>query len=193
MAPTERRMTDRLQVGIGLVSLSVLVAAIGYFIAVSATTIVGVRILILALFAVVIAGLWFVAIRNGRAEHDARDALREENPGALVERVRLWSLPKGRVLKDVPIHFLIADAVEIVFETINHTVLARIPVDELTFVDIVTAKGDRSLDKALTLIYGDEQHVVQLFTITYASTDKLRARLRAAIGWPADGVPDAAP
>ena len=53
-------------------------------------------------------------------------------------------------------HFLIADAGEILFETVDRTALLRIPVAEIGFIDPVTAQGDRARDKALTIIYGDD-------------------------------------
>jgi hypothetical protein len=180
---------SRIDIGVGLISFTVLIVAV---------TITGMRLVsetlgfvLLVAFAgaVLVAVLWTAAIRNGRAESTARRRLQDEHPGALVERVRLWALPGGRVDPHLPVHFLIADAREISFETIEQTVLLRIAVEELGFADPVTAQGDTARDKALTLIYGDERLSVQFFTVTYASIGRLRARLRTAIGWPADGTP----
>lgn len=181
----------RMQVGVGLISFTVVIAMIGITL-ISWFADTGVRILIAVLFLAAIGVLWTSAIRNGRVERDFRRRLKEQHPGALVERVILWSLPKGRVEPGTPAQFVVADATEILFETINQTVLLRFPVEQLRNVDLVTAQGDRAKDKALTLIYGEEQNVVQLFTVTYAANDRLGARLRTAIGWPATGVPDPA-
>jgi hypothetical protein len=176
-------------VGIGLISFTVLIVAVAVtgvrFVADS----LGFVLLVIAAAVVLIAVLWTAAIRNGRAERTARRRLQQEHPGALVERVRLWALPAGRVDPHLPVHFLIADAREIGFETIDQTVLLRIPVEDLGFADLVTAQGDTARDKALTLIYGDEKLTAQFFTVTYASIGRLRARLRTAIGWPEDGTP----
>lgn len=189
MATTAKRTEARLQVGFGLVSISVVIAAVGAIVSILATQIVAVRIVILVLTLALIAALWGAAVNNGRLERETRNRLRAEHPGALVERVRLWSLPKGRVDRDIPMHFLIADASEISFEEVDQTVVLRIPVEDVTFVDLVTAQHDRAKDKAVTLIYGDDQQTVQFFTITYASNDRLRDRVRAAIGWSADRTP----
>jgi hypothetical protein len=177
-----------MQVGVGLISLTIVIAVIGITL-ISWFPDTGLRIVVAALFLAAIGVLWTAAIRNGHAERDVRTRLKEQHPGALVERVILWSLPKGRVEPGTPMQFLVADATEILFETADQTVLLRFPVAELSYVDLVTAQGDRVKDKALTLIYGEEQSVVQLFTITYAANDRLGARLRTAIGWPATGVP----
>jgi hypothetical protein len=179
----------RLQVGYGLISFTILLIALGITIGWYLIEDVGPRIVVVVLFVAAIGVLWTAALRNGRFEREARDRLRAEHPGALVERVRVWALPHGRLEKDTPIQFLIADASEITIETITQTVLVRIPVPELGLIDLVTAQHDRAKDKALTLIYGDEQNVVQLFTITYSANDRLGARLRTAIGWPATGAP----
>jgi hypothetical protein len=183
-----RGPAGRVQVGFGLISVSILIAAIGVSV-LPAFPETGLRILIAVLFLAAIGVLWAAAIRNGRAERVFRKRLKEQHPGALVERVILWSLPKGRVEPGTPMQFLVADATEILFETINETVLLRFPVEELSYIDLVTAQGDRVKDKALTLIYGEEQNVVQLFTITYSANDRLGARLRKAIAWPATGAP----
>jgi hypothetical protein len=180
-----------MQVGYGLISVSIVIAVIGISL-IAAFPETNLRILIAVLFLAAIGVLWTAAIRNGRAERDFRRRLKEKHPGALVERVILWSLPKGRVEPGTPMQFLVADATEILFETINETVLLRFAVEELSYIDLVTAQGDRVKDKALTLIYGEEQHVVQLFTITYSANDRLGARVRKAIAWPATGVPDRA-
>jgi hypothetical protein len=147
------------------------------------------RIVVVGLAVVLIGVLWVSAIRNGAEEREARRRLRDRHPGSLVERVRLWSLPHGRVEADIPMHFMIADAAEIAFETIDQTALLRIPVPEIGFIDPVAAQGDRVRDKALTIIYGDEQNVVQVFTLTYAGIGGLGLRVRKAIGWPSRGVP----
>ena len=182
-------MTGRIQVGVGLISISVALAVVAIVIAGRATDNFVVRIAILVLAASLIGLLWVVAMRNGEAERAAIRRLRAEHVGSLVERVRLWSLPKGRVDTDIPMHFLVADAEEILFETIDRTALLRIPVAGIGFIDPVIAQGDRVRDTALTIIYGDDQETVQFFTLTYTGIRKLRARLRTAIGWPADGIP----
>lgn len=182
-------VTGRLQIGVGLISISVALGVVAIVIAGRATDNFVVRIAILILAASLIGLLWVAALRNGEAERAAIRRLRAEHPGSLVERVRLWSLPKGRVDKDIPVHFLVADAGEILFETIDRTALLRIPVAEIGFLDPVTAQGDRVRDRALTIIYGDDQDTVQVFTLTYTGIAKLGARLRKAIGWPADGIP----
>ena len=188
MAST-RVVTGGIQVGLGLISFSILIAALGISIAGIFTDDLGLRLVILALAAATIGVLWTAALRNGRVEHAARERLRAEHPGALVERVRVWALPHGRLEPHTPMQFLIADTREVTIETINQTVLVRIPVAELGFVGLVRAQGDKARDRALTLIYGDEQLTVQVFTITYASLDKLQTRLRAAIAWPVTGAP----
>lgn len=192
MAEQQRRrrpLLGRVDVGIGLISFTVLIVAVAAtgvrFVADS----LGLVLLVVAAALVLVAVLWTAAIRNGRAERIARRRLQQEHPGALVERVRLWMLPAGRVDPHLPVHFLIADAREISFETIDQTVLLRIPVDDLGFADLVTAQGDTARDQALTLIYGDEKLTAQFFTVTYASIGRLRARLRTAIGWPVDDTP----
>lgn len=187
MATTNKNL-GRLQVGYGLISLTVVLVVIAVsLIATFRDT--GVRVVIAVLFLAAIGVLWTAAVRHGRVEREYRKRLTAEHPGALIERVILWSLPNGRVEPGTPMHFLIADASEISFETISQTVLLRIPVTELGFVDLVTAQGDRVKDKALTLIYGDDQNTVQLFTITYSANDRLGSRLRKAIGWPPTGTP----
>ncbi len=173
MTQAQRGPLGRLQVGFGLVSFTVVLIVLAMTIGVAFTTDVTVRLVILVLALALIGVLWASAVRNGTEERDFRRYLREQNPGSLVERVRLWSLPHGRVDADVPMHFIVADAGEILFETIDRTALLRIPVDEIGFIDPVTAQGDRVRDKALTIIYGDEKHVVQVFTITYAGTASL--------------------
>lgn len=179
----------RIQVGFGLISFSVVLLVLGMMFAVIFAQDVPVRVAILVLVVLFIGYLWVSAIRNGAEEREARRRLLDQHPGSHVERVRLWSLPAGRVDADLPMHFLIADAGEIVFETVDRTALLRIPVDEIGFIDPVRAQGDRVGDKALTIIYGDEQNVVQVFTVTYAGTWGLGARIRKAIGWPSRGVP----
>jgi hypothetical protein len=181
-----RALTGRIEIGIGLISFTVLIVAVAVSLIASLRESLGLTLLAAVAAIVLIGVLWTSAIRNGHAERVARLRLKDEHPGALVERVRLWMLPHGRVEPDLPVHFLIADAREISFETIEQTVLLRIPVEDLGFADLVAAQGDRVRDRALTLIYGDEQLTVQFFTITYASMGKLRARLRKAIGWPVD-------
>lgn len=178
----------RLQVGYGLISFTIVLVVIAVSL-IAAFRDPGVRIVIGVLFLTAIVVLWIAALRNGRVEREYRARLKAEHPGALVERVILWSLPNGRVEPGTPMHFVVADASEISFETISQTVLLRIPVTELGFIDLVTAQGDRVKDKALTLIYGDDQNTVQLFTITYSANDRLGSRLRKAIGWPPTGTP----
>jgi hypothetical protein len=189
MTTAKRRPSWRIEVGFGLISFSLAMLVIAMTAAVVATTDVALRIIILVIAAALVGTLWVAAVRNGAEEREARRRLRDEHPGSLVERVRLWSLPHGRVDRDLPVHFIIADAGEIAFETIDRTALLRIPVAEIGFIDPVAAKGDRVRDKALTIIYGDEQNVVQVFTLTYAGIGGLGARVRTAIGWPPGGVP----
>lgn len=189
MTSAKRSPIGRIEVGFGLISFTAVLIVLAPFVAFGVTDDVLVRIVILAVTAAVIGYLWLTAMRNGAQEREARNRIRDEHPGSLVERVRLWSLPAGRVDADIPMHFVVADAGEILFETIDHTALLRIPVAEIGFIDPVTAQGDRVKDKALTIIYGDEKHVVQLFTLTFAGIGGLGSRLRKAIGWPPRGVP----
>jgi hypothetical protein len=149
----------------------------------------GLMLLVIALGLVLIAVPWVVALRNSRFERATRARLRAEHPGALVERVRLWRLPHGRLEPGTPIQFLIADPSEVSFETANQTVLLRIPVEDIGLIDLVAAQGDRARDRALTIIYGDEQLAVQLFTVTYTGLEKLRARVRTATAWPPNDTP----
>ena len=186
---TTRKTIGRLQVGYGLISFTIVLVVLGITVGWYMIHDVGPRIVVVILFLAAIALLWALALRNGEVERETRRRLRTEHPGALVERVRLWALPHGRVERDLPMHFLIADASEIAFETVDQTVLLRFPVADLGFIDLVTAQYDKARDKALTLIYGDEQLTVQLFTITYSANDRLGKRLRTAIGWPATGTP----
>jgi hypothetical protein len=188
-----RNPAGGLQIGLGLISFSILILAL--FITVGGWFVndVGARFLIIGIGVVLVAVLWVIAVRNGRIEKAARLRLQAQHPGSLVERVKLWMLPEGRPQRDTPMHFVIADAGDIVFETIDSTALLRIPVAEIGFVGLVRAQGDTTRDRAVTIIYGDEQHTVQFFTITNASLDKLEARIRKAIGWPATGAPADAP
>ncbi len=188
MTKTRPRI-GRLHVGFGLISFSIVLLVIGMMIAIVFARDVTLRLVIIGFVAVFIGVLWMSAIRNGAEEREARRRLRDEHPGSMVERVRLWSLPHGHVEADIPMHFIVADAGEILFETVARTALLRIPVPEIGFIDPVTAQGDRVKDKALTIIYGDEQNVVQVFTLTYAGIPALGARLRRAIGWPPRGAP----
>lgn len=189
MTSAKRGPLGRLEVGFGLISFSVVIVVVAMATAVAVAQDVPLRIVIIAFALVLVGVMWVSAIRNGSEERDARRRLRDEHPGSLVERVRLWSLPHGRVDKDAPMHFVVADASEILFETVDRTALLRVPVAEIGFIDPVAAQGDRVRDKALTIIYGDEQNVVQVFTLTYAGTASLGRRLREAIGWPPRGVP----
>jgi hypothetical protein len=186
---SKRVVTGGLQIGLGLISFSILIAALDITIAGFFVNDLGVRLVILALGVAAIGVLWTAAIRNGQVEREARKRLQAEHAGALVERVRVWTLPNGRPEPHTPMQFLVADAREVRIETINQTVLVRIPVADLGFVGLVRAQGDKARDRAITLIYGSEQHSVQFFTITYSSLDKLQTRLRTAIGWPAEGAP----
>lgn len=187
MAQTNRTL-GRIQIGYGLISATIVMIVIALSLLVAFREL-GVRVVIVVLAVASIGVLWTVAARNGQVEREYRTRLKAEHPGALVERVNLWSLPNGRVEPGTPMHFLVADASEISFETITQTVLLRIPVTELGFIGLVTAQGDRVKDKALTLIYGDDQSTVQLFTITYSANDRLGSRLRTAIGWPPADAP----
>ncbi|HEX7834994.1 MAG TPA: hypothetical protein VF479_05950, partial [Pseudolysinimonas sp.] len=133
--------------------------------------------------------LWIAAIRNGADERRAVARLRAAHPGAFVERVKLWSLADGLVPADIPMHFIVADSEQLRFVTADGTALAQIPVAEIGFVDPVAAQKDKVRDKALTIIYGDHEDVVQVFPDMNLGLDKLRSRVRKAIGWPADGAP----
>jgi hypothetical protein len=190
MNASRRAGTGRIQVGFGLISFSVVILVLAMMVAVVFAREVPVRIVIVVIAVALIGLLWVSAVRNGAEEREARGRLRDDHPGSLVERVRLWKLPRGPVDKDVPVHFIIADAGELLFETIDRTALLRIPVDEIGFIDPVIAQGDRVRDKALTIIYGDEQNVVQFFTVTYAGIWGLGSRVRKAIGWPPRGIPE---
>jgi hypothetical protein len=192
VAQRRRPLSSRIDIGIGLICFTLLITAA------TATAVrlfegsLGLMLLVGAAGLALVAVLWIAAIRNGRAERNARRRLLEQHPGALVERIRLWALPAGRVEPHLPTHFVVADAREISFETIDQTVLLRIPVERLGFVDPVRAQGDRAKDVALTLIYDGEdgaQLTVQLFTVTGMGLARLRARIRTAIGWPAEGTP----
>ncbi|HWM33869.1 MAG TPA: hypothetical protein VNR36_06480 [Pseudolysinimonas sp.] len=195
MAEQQRRrrsLRSRIDIGIGLISFSVLIIAVALTGMRLVADTLGFVLLIAAAALVLIAVLWTAAVRNSRAERTARLRLQREHPGALVERVRLWTLPAGRVDPHLPTHFIVADAQEISFETLDQTALLRIPVERLGFVDPVRAQQDRARDRALTLIYEDEdgvQQSVQLFSVTGMGLSRLRHRIRTAIGWPADGDP----
>lgn len=183
---------SRIDIGIGLISFTVLIVALAISVMRLVSETLGFVLLVAVAAIVLIAVLWIAAIRNSRAERTARRRLQQQHPGALVERVRLWTLPAGRVEPHLPVHFIIADAREISFETIDQTVLLRIPVEKLGFVDPVRAQEDRARDTALTLIYageGGDQLTAQVFSVTGVGISRLRARIRAAIGWPADGTP----
>ena len=186
---TKRSVSQRIEIGVGLISFSILIAALAITVAGQFSEDLGLRLVILAFGVAIIAVLWTAAVRNSRIERNARTLLREQHPGALVERIRLWALPHGRAEPHIPMHFLVADANEISIEDIEQTVLVRIPVEELGFVGTARAKGDSAKDAAITLVYGDEKLSVQFFSITYATMGKLLAKLRVAIGWPAEDAP----
>jgi hypothetical protein len=187
---TKRKVGGGLHVGVGLISFSILILALAISVAGIFVDSLGVRLLVVAAGVVLVVVLWMVAVRNGRAVREFRDRLKTENPGALVEQVRLWMLPKGRPEPGIPATFLIASPTEVSFQDIDQVVHLRIPVADLGFVGLVRAQQDATTrDKALTLIYGDDQFTVQFFTITSASLDKLEARVRTAIAWPAEGSP----
>jgi hypothetical protein len=190
VATTTRKLTDRIRIGIGLASVTLAIVIVAT-VWIARTDDVGLKLLIAVLAAALIAVPWVVAVRNSRVERAARDRLRDEHPGSVIERVRLWSLPAGRVDADIPVHFIVADASEISFETIDQTVLLRIPVPEIGMIDIARAQGDRVRDPALTIVYGDDpQEAVQLFTVSYDGLPRFAKRIRAAIGWPATGTPE---
>ena len=187
---TTRKVTGGIQIGVGLISFSILIMAL--FISVAGFFAPGslpLRLLIVALGIAAVGVLWTAAIRNGRAEREVRDRLRAEHPGALVERVRLWLLPQGKPEPGIPPTFLVADTRAISFEDTDQVVHLRIPVADLGFIGLVRSQSDTTRDRAVTLIYGDDQLTVQFFTITSASLDKLEARIRTAVGWPATGTP----
>jgi hypothetical protein len=186
---TKRKVTGGIQIGLGLISFSILILALFISIAGFFVGSLPVRLVIIALGVVLVGVLWTVAVRNGRAEREVRDRLKAEHPGALVERVRLWLLPQGKPEPGIPLTFIVADTREISFEDADQVVHIRIPVAELGFIGLVRSQSDTTRDRAVTLIYGDDQLTVQFFTITNASLDKLEARIRTAVGWPASGSP----
>lgn len=188
-SPRKRGPLSRLDVGVTLISATVVIAAVGIVAAVNISTDLATRLLIMAIFAVLIGVLWVIAVRNSRIEATMRRQLQAEHPGSLVERVRIWALPHRQLERDTPVHFLIADAGEVSFETIDRTVLLRIPVSEIGLIDLVVAHRDRARDQAVTIIYGADEDVVQFFTVTYSGNEKLRERLLAAIAWDADRTP----
>ena len=186
---TKRRVGGGIQIGLGLISFSILILALFVVTAGFFPQDLGLRLLIVAAGVAIVGVLWSVAVRNGRFERAARERLQSEHPGALVERIRLWMLPQAKPEPGIPLTFIVADTREISFEDSDQVVHLRVPVADLGFIGLVRAQGDNAKDKALTLIYGDEQHTVQFFTITAASHDKLEARIRTAIGWPSSGSP----
>jgi hypothetical protein len=161
----------RIEIGPPLISVSIAIVAAGVGIAALSGAEFAGRIAIIVVAVLLVATVWVFGVRNNGVEREARRRLQAEHPGSLVERVRVWSLPHRRLEAGTPMHFLIADTRENVIETIDQTVLVRFPVAEVGFVDLVTAQGDRARDKALTIIYGDEQLTVQLFTVTYSGTE----------------------
>jgi 4-amino-4-deoxy-L-arabinose transferase-like glycosyltransferase len=191
VATTTRKLTDRIRIGIGLASITFAIVIVASLWIVRGTDVIALKVLIGVLAAVLIAVPWYVAVRNGRVERDARNRLRGQHPGSLVERVRLWTLPAGRVDADIPMHFMVADARELSFETIDQTVQVRVPVAEIGFLGLARAQGDRARDSALTIVYGDDpQMTVQLFTVSYDGMPRFEKRVRTAIGWPAKGTPE---
>jgi hypothetical protein len=189
VATTTRKLTDRIRIGIGLISMTVAIFLVASLAIVRGTDIPALKVLIGILALALIVVPWFSAVRNSRFDRATRERLRLEHPGALVERVRLWALPHGRIEPGTPVHFIIADAGEVSFETVEQMVLLRIPTPEIGFLDPVRAQGDRTRDQALTIIYGDEQNTVQFFTVSYDGLPRFAKRLRTAIGWPASGTP----
>jgi hypothetical protein len=178
------------RIGLGLICFTVLLLAIAAFGFVSRMAFGAFFGVVLPLAAIaLVALLWLAAIRNGADERGAVARLRAAHPGAFVERVRLWSLPSGLVPKNAPMHFVVADPDQLQFVSADGTSLAQIPVGEIGLIDFVTAQKDKVRDKALTIIYGDEQDVVQVFPDMNLGLDKLNLRVRKAIGWPADGAP----
>ncbi|CAN5245246.1 hypothetical protein BH11ACT3_BH11ACT3_06410 [soil metagenome] len=125
------------------------------------------------LAAVVIVGS-FVLARPVRA---AERAMRGQHPDALLEQVILWHLPSGPAGK-LPPHVIVADPHEVTFRTYDDAVLARVAVADIDLLDTLTAQGDRSRDKATTLLFGDPQQLIQFFTATHLSPAKLTARVR---------------
>jgi hypothetical protein len=186
--PPPRR--GAIRIGIGLISFTVLLLAIGVTSAFARWS-DGAVIKVLIPFAAfaLVAVLWIAAVRNGADERQAVARLRAAHPGAFVERVKLWSLPSGVVPADLPMHFVVADPHEVQFVTGDGTPLARIPVSEIGLIDLVRAQHDKARDRALTIIYGADQDAVQVFPDMNLGLDKLRSRVRTAIGWPASGTP----
>lgn len=193
---TTTKLRERIRIGIGLISITFAIVVVASLWIVRGTDQLGLRVLIGVLALVLIVVPWTVAVRNGRVERDARTALEAQHPGALVERVRLWALPHGRVDADMPLHFLVADADEVLFETIDQTVLLRLPTAEIGLIQPMRAQGDRGREAALTIVYGpggaDSQSTVQVFTVSYDGMARFEKRVRKAIGWPATGTPDPA-
>lgn len=188
---TKRNVTGGLQVGVGLISFSVLILGVFVALAASFGPTLEVRLVIVILGIALVGVLWVAAVRNGRAEKAFRARLQEQHPASLVERVRIWMLPQGKPEKGTPATFIVADAGEITFQDLDELVLLRIPVADIGFIGPVRAQGDDAKDKAVTIIYGDDNLTVQFFTITHASLEKLEARIRTAIGWPAEDAPGA--
>jgi hypothetical protein len=144
------------------------------------------RAIVLGVTGAFLVALWGRAVRNARAEGRARVRIEQANPGAFVERVRLWSLPQGRVDRGTPPHFLIADAEHIVFQTIDDTALLKVDVADLGYVGLVRAQGDTARDQAITLIYGDDDLTVQFFGRAETRTEGLLQRVTRAIAWEGD-------
>jgi len=188
-----RKLQDRIRIGVGLASTTFAIIIVASLWIVRGTDNLGLKLLIGFLALVLIAVPWTVAVRNGRVERDGRRRIQDAHPGALVERVRLWALPKGRVDVDIPMHFVIADADEVAFETLEQTALLRIPTGDIGLIQLMRAQGDRGRDAALTIVYGpggaDSQQTVQVFTVSYDGMTQLEKRVRKAIGWPATGAP----
>lgn len=187
-----RFLLTRVDVGFGLLSFTLAIVVVAVSAGLAVRESIGLVLLVAAAAAALLAVLWVSALRNGRVEKTARLRLQQEHPGALVERVRLWRLPHGPVLRNIPIHFVVADPREIVFETIDRTMLLRIPVEAVLAIEPRRAQGDRRGDTALTIVYEapeGERATVQLFTLTYAGIAALGRRIRTAIAWPAEGTP----
>lgn len=156
---------------------SVVIAAVGL----TASGVAGPdgRVLVLVLSAVGIGLVWLAFARARRVVRDAELRLRREHGAGLVEQVNLWALPTGRAGK-LPPHFITVDPALVAFRHMDGSVILRIPVEQIDLIGTFTAVGDRTGDKAVTILFGDPQQTVQFFTVTYLGSRLLERRVRVA-------------
>lgn len=162
---------------------TVIIAAVG----VTAAGVAGPdgRVIVLVLAAVGIGLVWLSFARAHRVVRDAEVRLRRAHGGAgLVERVNLWMLPSGRAGK-LPPHFVTVDPMQVAFRRMDGSAILSIPVAQIDLLETLTAAGDRTGDKAVTILFGDPQQTVQFFTVTYIGSDLLEQRVRTAAELPA--------